>query len=115
MFGKTKCRILKSIRKKIAEENDIPYEPEKCTFENDCPGTCPQCEAEVRYLEEQLMMKKAMEGEIRVNGLITKTVQDQWQKELDLPEKDKVPEPIEKTAEIPPVPPLRGQMKRCPF
>ena len=112
MFGKAKCKILKSIRVKIAEENNIPYEPKKCTFESDCPGTCPQCEAEVRYLEEQLMMKHVMEGEIHVNGLITKKAQDQWQEELDPAKKEKIQDTKVKTAEIPL---LRGLKKRWPF
>jgi len=34
--------------------------PKECHFEGDCNGTCPACEAEVRYLEHQLsLLRKA--------------------------------------------------------
>ena len=52
--GKTICKQLKEVRKRIAEENDIPLEIEECTYKGECRGTCPRCEAEVRYLENAL-------------------------------------------------------------
>ena len=52
--GKTTCRMLKEIRRQIAEANDIEYVVEECQYKGDCKGTCPKCEAEVRYLESQL-------------------------------------------------------------
>lgn len=52
--GKQTCKILKEIRKQIAEENDIKLVVEECTYQGDCLGTCPKCEAEVRYLEREL-------------------------------------------------------------
>lgn len=54
MNGKSKCKILKQIRKQIAAENDITYVVSECKHQGDCLGTCPKCEAEVRYLEEEL-------------------------------------------------------------
>ena len=45
---------MKEIRRQIAEANDIEYVVEECQYRGDCLGTCPKCEAEVRYLEEQL-------------------------------------------------------------
>ena len=54
MNGKSKCKILKDIRKKIAEDNDISYVTSECKYQGECSGTCPKCEAEVRYLEEEL-------------------------------------------------------------
>ena len=56
-FGKKRCEILKGIRTKIAKANGIKYTPVKCTHEGDCPGTCPQCEAEVQYIEQELKQK----------------------------------------------------------
>ena len=53
MNGKNKCKILKEIRKQIAAENDISYVTSECKHKGDCLGTCPKCEAEVRYLEQQ--------------------------------------------------------------
>ena len=47
--GKSTCKTLKAIRRQIAEANDIKYEPRECHYEGPCLGTCPACEAEVRY------------------------------------------------------------------
>ena len=47
--GKRTCKILKEIRRQIAEANDIEYVVEECQYKGDCLGTCPKCEAEVRY------------------------------------------------------------------
>ena len=52
--GKNICKQLKEVRKRIAEENDIPLEIEECSYKGECRGTCPRCEAEVRYLENAL-------------------------------------------------------------
>ena len=52
--GKEICRILKEIRRQIAEANDIEFIISECRYKGDCLGTCPKCEAEVHYLEQQL-------------------------------------------------------------
>ena len=52
--GNNICKQLKEVRKRIAEENDIPLEIKECTYKGECRGTCPRCEAEVRYLENAL-------------------------------------------------------------
>ena len=52
--GKNICKELKKVRKHIANENNIPLEMEECTYKGECRGTCPRCEAEVRYLENAL-------------------------------------------------------------
>ncbi|MBO7101477.1 MAG: carboxypeptidase-like regulatory domain-containing protein [Bacteroidales bacterium] len=52
--GKNICNQLKEVRKRIAEENHIPMKIEECTYKGECRGTCPRCEAEVRYLENAL-------------------------------------------------------------
>lgn len=54
MDGKTKCKILKQIRKQIADSNDIPFIIEACPHKGACSGTCPRCEEELRYLEKEL-------------------------------------------------------------
>ena len=50
--GKQTCRILKEIRRQIAVANDIEFATSECRYKGDCLGTCPKCEAEVRYLEQ---------------------------------------------------------------
>ena len=58
--GKQTCKILKEIRKQIAAENDIELVVSECTYQGDCLGTCPKCEAEVRYLERELEKRQRM-------------------------------------------------------
>jgi len=60
MNGKAKCKILKEIRRRIAEENDISYAVRECTHQGNCKGTCPRCEAEVRYLEQELEKRRKL-------------------------------------------------------
>ena len=67
--GKQTCKILKEIRKQIAEENDIKLVIEECTYQGDCLGTCPKCEAEVRYLERELEKRQRMGKAAVVAGL----------------------------------------------
>lgn len=54
MTGKEKCKFLREIRQRIASENDIPFVTQACTFQGDCKGTCPKCEAELHFLENEL-------------------------------------------------------------
>lgn len=67
--GKQICRILKDIRVRIAEENDIEFITSECTHKGDCAGTCPKCEAEVRYLESQLARRRASGRTMRLAGI----------------------------------------------
>ncbi|MGN1411866.1 MAG: hypothetical protein ACI4WH_05070 [Oscillospiraceae bacterium] len=62
MNGKYKCEILKEIRKKIAHDNNIQYNPIECDFQGDCIGSCPRCEKEVSYLNDAIN-KKSLNGE----------------------------------------------------
>ena len=76
--GKQTCKILKEIRKQIAAENDIEFVTSECTYKGDCLGTCPKCEAEVRYLERELekrqrIGKAAVFAGIAVGTLFTAT------------------------------------------
>ena len=43
--GKQTCKILKDIRRQIAEANDIEYITSECQYKGDCTGTCPKCES----------------------------------------------------------------------
>lgn len=53
-YGKKVCELLKDIRKQIAEDNGIEYTPTPCSYEDDCLGTCPQCEKELKGLQEAI-------------------------------------------------------------
>lgn len=67
--GKHKCETLKKIRQMIADRNGIDYHTTECTFQGNCSGTCPKCEAELRYLESQLMRKESAGKKVAVAGL----------------------------------------------
>lgn len=49
--GKIKCKLLRSIRVQFAQINNIEYTPIECHHVGDCKGTCPACDAELKYLE----------------------------------------------------------------
>ncbi len=67
--GKHTCRILKEIRRQIAEANDIEFVTTECRYKGDCLGTCPKCEAEVRYLEQQLRQRSLMGRTVALAGI----------------------------------------------
>ncbi|MBR0041020.1 MAG: hypothetical protein IJP64_06545 [Oscillospiraceae bacterium] len=69
MLGKQKCKILKEIRQKIADENDIPYVTRECSFQGECRGTCPRCESELRYLERELALRASLGKRVAVAAL----------------------------------------------
>lgn len=69
MNGKNKCKLLKQIRQKIADENGIAYVTSECQFQGQCSGTCPKCEAEVRYLEQELQKRKNAGKTVAVAGI----------------------------------------------
>lgn len=58
MDGKTKCRILKGIRQRIADINNIEYEPHPCEIQGCCLGTCQMCDKELEWLTMQLEQKE---------------------------------------------------------
>lgn len=54
MSGKEKCKLLKELRQRIAEENNIEYTGKPCSFEGDCKGTCPACDRELTDLTQKV-------------------------------------------------------------
>lgn len=69
MTGKQRCKYLKEIRQRIADDNDIVYATEECKHKGECRGTCPRCESELRYLERELEKRKSLGKKITVAGL----------------------------------------------
>ena len=69
--GKHTCRILKDIRRQIAEANGIEFAVSECQYKGDCAGTCPKCEAELRYLEQQLRLRRMMGKAVVIAGIST--------------------------------------------
>ncbi|MCR4687839.1 MAG: hypothetical protein K5659_09735, partial [Lachnospiraceae bacterium] len=69
MKGKEKCKALKEIRKQIAENNNIEYVVSECKHKGECKGTCPKCEAEVRYLEKELEKRRSLGQKVAIAGV----------------------------------------------
>ncbi len=73
MTGKEKCNLLRQIRKEIAESNGISYLPSDCHFQGDCSGTCPKCDAEIRYLDYEIEKLSRQGKSISLAGLSLNT------------------------------------------
>lgn len=69
MKGKQKCKILREIRRKIAEENDIALISKDCAYQGECRGTCPKCEAELHFLEQELEKRRRLGKAVTVAAL----------------------------------------------
>ena len=67
--GKRICKTLKEVRMQVAKANDIKYAPTECHHKGDCAGTCPKCEAEVRWLEQQLQLRRQLGKAVAVVGV----------------------------------------------
>ena len=72
--GKQTCKILKELRQQIAAENDIELVVSECTYQGDCLGTCPKCEAEVRYLERELEKRQRLGKAAVIAGMAVGTM-----------------------------------------
>ena len=69
MTGKDKCKILKDIRKSIADNNGIEWAVSECTHQGNCKGTCPKCESEVRKLERELSIRRNLGKAVAIAGV----------------------------------------------
>lgn len=74
MKGKQRCRILKQIRKEIADANGIDYVISECPHKGDCAGTCPKCESEVAYLERELEKRRQTGKKVAIAGIAAAAV-----------------------------------------
>ena len=74
--GKRKCEITKNVRRKVAEVNNIPFSTEECDYDGPCSGTCPKCDAETQYLNEELQKKEARGEAVILEGLADEIIAD---------------------------------------
>ncbi len=84
MKGKEKCEILKSLRIRLAELNNISYTPHPCNNKGDCPGRCVACDAESQWLLKTL--KRMEDKGFPVIYSLTET--DQYFEDIDKIERD---------------------------
>lgn len=59
MTGKEKCSVLRTLRMRAAELNEIDYPFEECTHEGPCEGVCAFCDNELRELEALIEERRA--------------------------------------------------------
>lgn len=67
--GKQTCRLLKEIRRQIAEANGFDYLTQECSYKGDCSGTCPKCESELRWLESRLQARISAGKAVAIAGI----------------------------------------------
>lgn len=59
MTGKEKCQMLRNVRRKAAELNEIEYNFKGCTHKGPCEGVCAFCDKELRELEALIEERRA--------------------------------------------------------
>ena len=96
--GKDICNALKEIRRQIADNNGIKLEISECTFQGECRGTCPKCEAELRYLDTQLQKRHRAGHAIKVAGIAAGTLAFLSPLTLSADEPYKTPDTIDITS-----------------
>lgn len=69
MKGKQICSYLKSVRREVAAANGIDMDIPECTFQGECTGTCPRCEAEVQQLERALNHRQSLAQKVALIGV----------------------------------------------
>jgi hypothetical protein len=67
--GREICNALKDIRQQIADKNEIEYATTECHFEGECQGTCPKCEAELQYIENEINRRKKFGKTASIAGI----------------------------------------------
>ena len=68
-YGRAVCNKLKEIRQQVANQNDIEYSTSECHFTGECQGTCPKCDAELRYIENELHKRNHLGKVAAIAGL----------------------------------------------
>lgn len=70
MTGKTKCDLLREIRRKVCELNGLDYSEQDCPHAEGCrKGTCPACEAQLERINALLKDKRLSGGSVHYEGL----------------------------------------------
>ena len=67
--GRKVCNVLREIRRQIADRNDIEYTTSECPVVEECSGTCPKCESEVKYLENELHKQRLLGKAVAIAGI----------------------------------------------
>ncbi len=62
---KERCKELKQIRAKMAEDLGIDLHQRECTYEGYCSGTCPKCKSEEIQINAALLKRQLEEANIK--------------------------------------------------
>lgn len=62
---KEKCKELKKVRARIAEDLGVELHQTECTYEGYCSGTCPKCKSEEWKLNAAIMKKQMEEADLK--------------------------------------------------
>ncbi|MDE6548494.1 MAG: energy transducer TonB [Muribaculaceae bacterium] len=95
--GKQTCRILREIRRQIAEANEINFITQECRYKGDCSGTCPKCESEVRWLECQLQARALAGKAVALAGISAGLFMSGCGSSVAAKSSDTLPDSIEKS------------------
>lgn len=68
MLGKEKCLLLRKIRQRINKVLDINCEDYKCFFDYECSYRCPDCENELKLLQDEINKRRKGLKKIHVKG-----------------------------------------------
>ena len=70
MNGIERCVLFREIRKRLCENNGIPYLEEHCPTPNkNCIGTCPECDHWLERLNAHLEIKRQNGETINYKGI----------------------------------------------
>ena len=70
LTGIEKCRLLRQIRKRICDDNGLPFTEKECPNESpDCKGTCPACEFHLFGLNRMLEELERSGKEVNYDGI----------------------------------------------
>lgn len=80
MNGIEKCRLFREIRKRLCDDNGLPFTEEECPNEHPgCKGTCPACELHLLSLNRMLEELKRNGGKVNYDG-----IKELYAKEVDV-------------------------------
>ena len=91
MNGKEKCAHLRQLREEVARQHNIPYVSTPCTYQgDDCIGTCPKCEEELRYLTEAIHQKERLGQPVNVMAVMNMELEHLPDQEFLIEQEDTV-------------------------
>lgn len=63
-YNKEKCKLLKEVRKTMANKLGVDLHQQECTYQGKCLGTCPKCKQEEEILNKAILQKTAIAGTV---------------------------------------------------